>query len=171
MPIHVRFFHKRNEFPIFCKKQMVMMKKNSKRRLQFMLLVGLTILAVAYFHGIPCFFHAVVGLPTPGCGLTRALRSAIAARFAEAFFFHPLWVIMPPLLLLFILHAQPWHCIPIVERIMQCDPFWWILLGIVLVVYIIRMIAFFPNTPPLDLNRNSLLMRLFRQILTQAHQP
>ena len=48
--------------------------------------------------GIPvCFFHAVTGLPCPGCGLTRALSSLIQGHPAAAFSYHPFAFIVLPL--------------------------------------------------------------------------
>lgn len=139
-------------------------KTHRRRRFFFGVFIVLGVSFIAYTYGIPCFFHAVIGLPSPGCGMTRALIAALHGRFAQAFFFHPLWVIIPPIVLLLLFHSQPWHHFSLVERIMHWDALWWVLFILVMVVYIIRMIMFFPDTPPLDLNRNSLFLRLIRQI-------
>jgi hypothetical protein len=40
---------------------------------------------------ILCPLALLLGLPCPGCGLTRALCYATHGRFGEAFGFHPLW--------------------------------------------------------------------------------
>ncbi|MDR3710893.1 MAG: DUF2752 domain-containing protein [Capsulimonadaceae bacterium] len=42
--------------------------------------------------GIPnlCVFHAVTGLPCPGCGMTRSLICLMHGRFHESFLYHPL---------------------------------------------------------------------------------
>ena len=38
-----------------------------------------------------CPWKLVLGLPCPGCGMTRALGEATHGAFREAFGFHPLW--------------------------------------------------------------------------------
>lgn len=47
---------------------------------------------IKYFLGIPC----------PGCGMTRALASVLRFDLASAFYWHPLWPIAPILVLYFL---------------------------------------------------------------------
>lgn len=51
--------------------------------------------------GIPvCFFHALTGLPCPGCGLTRACSSLLHGQVQAAFTYHPFAFILLPLFVL-----------------------------------------------------------------------
>ncbi len=45
-----------------------------------------------------CTFHSLTGLHCPGCGLTRSVHSALNGRFAQAFVYNALGVILVPYL-------------------------------------------------------------------------
>lgn len=59
------------------------------------------ILAVAlcYFGlgalGVTCPIKHLTGVSCAGCGMTRACLSALTLDFSAAFYYHPLWVVMP----------------------------------------------------------------------------
>ena len=59
--------------------------------------------ALLWLLGITCPIRFALGIPCPGCGITRALLSAITFNFEMAFAYHPLWV-LSPLILLYILY-------------------------------------------------------------------
>ena len=47
--------------------------------------------------GLPitlCWFHAVTGLPCPGCGLTRSLASLSHGHLGDAFRYHPFGLVL-----------------------------------------------------------------------------
>lgn len=48
-----------------------------------------------YLTGIGCPIKFISGLCCPGCGMTRAVISAIRLDFKEAFYYHPLWCVVP----------------------------------------------------------------------------
>jgi len=51
--------------------------------------------------GIPvCWFHALTGLPCPGCGLTRAFSSLLHGHLQAAFAYHPFVFLFFPLFLM-----------------------------------------------------------------------
>ena len=52
--------------------------------------------------GITCPIRHLLGIPCPGCGITRALISALLLDFGGAFAYHPLWI-MTPIIILYIL--------------------------------------------------------------------
>ena len=54
-----------------------------------------------YFHDpyqypLPCMFYFLTGLYCPGCGAGRACRALLQFRFAEAFCYNPVFVILLP---------------------------------------------------------------------------
>ena len=46
--------------------------------------------------GITCPIRFLTGISCPGCGMTRALLSALRMDFQAAFYYHPLWVLLVP---------------------------------------------------------------------------
>ena len=51
--------------------------------------------AVMFAVGIGCPIKFFSGISCAGCGMTRACLSALRFDFAEAFYYHPLWVVLP----------------------------------------------------------------------------
>lgn len=85
------------------------MEKNGRKQLQkAILFLGLLILlAVLAYTGIwKCPMDYIFGIPCPLCGLTRAYSALLHLGFAEAFYYHPLWPIAVPALVLFILYQR-----------------------------------------------------------------
>ena len=105
--------------------------------------------------GTFCFFKALFGIPCPGCGLGRAILSIFRGEFALSLSCHPLAM---PLLGAGMLYPFR-RKLP--DFLFRENLFWPAALVIVLLVYAVRMILFFPDVPPMDLNRASLLFRVF----------
>ena len=59
------------------------------------------ILTMMLFH-IPCPIKYLTGMSCAGCGMTRALLSALSLDFSAAFYYHPLWILLFPTALLLI---------------------------------------------------------------------
>ena len=55
--------------------------------------------AVAFYvmkrTGVPCVFRHFLGIPCPGCGMTRAMYSLLALDFGAAWKYNPLIFAMP----------------------------------------------------------------------------
>lgn len=66
------------------------------------LAIGLLYLFLAA-AGIGCPLKFFSGISCPGCGMTRAFLHALRFEFAEAFYYHPLWVAVVPVLALLLL--------------------------------------------------------------------
>ena len=64
---------------------------------------GVIALSVALFAllRLPCTVVFITGCPCPGCGMTRAYKELLSLNFSKAFYYHPLWPLMPALALLF----------------------------------------------------------------------
>ena len=56
---------------------------------------------------IPCSIKYVAGISCAGCGMSRAILSALKFDFASAFAYHPLWfIVIPAVIALVILGAN-----------------------------------------------------------------
>ncbi|MGN1456559.1 MAG: DUF2752 domain-containing protein [Acutalibacteraceae bacterium] len=53
-----------------------------------MLWFFLAIVILLFYH---CPVKAIIGISCPGCGMTRALKSALCLNFYQAFNYHPLF--------------------------------------------------------------------------------
>lgn len=74
------------------------MNSDQKTRIKELAYV-LTILGVLYaffhFSGIGCPIRFLTGVSCPGCGMTRACISVLFLDFKSAFYYHPLFLILP----------------------------------------------------------------------------
>ena len=69
------------------------------------------ILMIAVDVGVGCVIRRYIGIPCPGCGLTRAWFSALRLDFAAALRYHPMfWSV--PVFFLFVLFDG---------RLLKCD--------------------------------------------------
>ena len=74
------------------------MNKRSFKQFAVKLLIifsYLGIIAVLYFLEVPCLFQHLFHIPCLGCGMTRALISAIQLDFVAAFRYHPMFWSLP----------------------------------------------------------------------------
>ena len=118
------------------------------------LLLGIGIvlvLGIRIVIGRTCILRNIVGLPCPTCGMTRAYYALLGGDLHTAFSYHPLFWSVPVigLLVLFI------------KRLRENKLFWTIVIGIFIVVYIVRMFLYFPDTEPLDYNSHSYIARVY----------
>ncbi|MBN2221358.1 MAG: DUF2752 domain-containing protein [Vallitaleaceae bacterium] len=110
-----------------------------------------------------CVYKNIFGIPCPGCGMTRSYKALLKLDFQQAFYYHPLFFLVP-ILFLFILvqfcllkkkgKANRW-----IEWIL------YIMVGLFLVVYVYRMILFFPHTAPMDFYHEGLIPKVISESL------
>ncbi|MBR2223847.1 MAG: DUF2752 domain-containing protein [Christensenellaceae bacterium] len=81
------------------------MIRNLKNKL---IITAIYLLAAAllYLSGIGCVFRYFLGIICPGCGMTRALLSALRLDFAAAWNYHPMFWSVPILYLYFIFEEK-----------------------------------------------------------------
>lgn len=74
-----------------------MKKKIGSDTVSWLIAVGVTVIifAVMIVWGLPCPIKYVTGISCAGCGMTRAVLSAIGGEFSGAFYYHPLWFLLP----------------------------------------------------------------------------
>ncbi len=106
---------------------------------------------------ILCPVYAITGVPCPTCGMSRAWFRFFDGEVADAFAWHPLFLLVLFVPLLFFLYRRKDGTIRK----------WIKNLGIVLLILLIavwlwRMLLYFPSTPPLVWNENAPLRILWR---------
>lgn len=66
-----------------------------KRLLLAVLSIGV-VYAAMFALGCTCPIKFIFGVSCPGCGMTRACISALCLKWNDAFYYHPLWVLLVP---------------------------------------------------------------------------
>lgn len=116
-------------------------------------------LSTVFSTNSSCYVKSTIGIPCPGCGMTRAYLALLDGDLKSAFFWHPLWwlvVVYPMVHFGFIyFKKEKWtkFQLPLLVFILLIS------------VYIWRMLLHFPNNPPMDYNHHSLIKQLIDFIL------
>ncbi len=112
-----------------------------------------------FFHDRSnCIIQNILGFPCPTCGMTRAYKSLFSLDFKDAFYYHPLFWIIPFAATILLLREHR-HFKKLDNR------FLWLSLAIIFIaVYIIRMIILFPEKEPLDYQWESILGYILSKI-------
>lgn len=87
---------------------------------------------VLHLLGIGCPIRFVTGISCAGCGMTRAWLSVLSLDFSGAFYYHPLWPLVPAAAAIWLLRTR------IPPRILRV-----LLYGVVilfLAVYLLRLL-------------------------------
>jgi len=112
----------------------------------------------SFLFGSVCVAEATIGLPCPGCGLTRAWLAALSLDFGRAFSYHPLFLIPPAFVAVYIYKKvkranarTKWFDAVCVTVLLAFG-----------VTYAVRMFLYFPETEPMVINRDSMLWRFVR---------
>jgi Protein of unknown function (DUF2752). len=134
------------------------MRKNIKnqeyKNFLYIILVIFLICGLYYILDINCIIRYLIGVPCPGCGMSRAIFSLFRGNIAEAFYFHPLFPLVPFILLavtnLLDNHKKIKKAVIIIISVSFIS------------IYIIRMYLYFPDTQPMVLNENAVIFRLIK---------
>ncbi|GHU58709.1 hypothetical protein FACS1894133_3990 [Clostridia bacterium] len=107
------------------------------------------------FLGTGCFIRSSVGLPCPGCGVTRAGTALLHGDIHASLFYHPLLIPSAVILTAYLL------CYLVCSRVTRVMQYAAAVLGIALAVtFAVRMVALFPHTEPMVFNTESILGRI-----------
>jgi hypothetical protein len=114
--------------------------------------IGLFWITAGLIAGTPCLINAFTGIPCPACGITRAITALLGGNVTLSFFYHPLLLACAVVLLLSFVFKN--HA-----RKLQLT-----LVGAILIVYVLRMVLFFPHITPMVINSNAVIPRIFHLI-------
>lgn len=115
------------------------------------IIIGIYILLSIIFHFTSCISKLLIGIPCPGCGITRAFLCLIKFDFKGVVYYNPLIFIVPIICWIIIFKERP-----IINKIYKSRLFWILIMSLILIVYIIRFIYIFPNSP-MEYYENNLL--------------
>ena len=105
-----------------------------------------------------CPFEIIFGIPCPSCGITRALLKFISFDFVNAFYYHPLFLLVPFIFIVIIYKDYKFF-----NKIYKNNYIWISLIIIFIVTFILRLVYQYPNEI-LKINENSLLQIIIRFI-------
>lgn len=127
-----------------------------ENRKEFVLILGTLgiLVLILYISDVKCLVKYTVGVPCPGCGLTRAWLSFLKMDLRAAFRWHPLFWIVPIVVIIEVFMKGK------LFKNKKLNIMFWIFLSILIIgVYSVRMIMLFPHEEPMDYNRQSLLYK------------
>jgi hypothetical protein len=108
-----------------------------------------------------CPMALLLGMPCPGCGITRAFCFATHGHFREAFGFHPLW----PLLLAYFAFLWGYQLAEVVKGAPPKLPTYRIAAGAIVVLlgfWVVRLAWFFSHDGLATMARDNGVARLLR---------
>lgn len=131
-------------------------KEGWKDRLRLSIMI-VAIYAVLNLFGAGCPIRYLTGLSCPGCGMTRAALAVMHLEFRKAFYYHPLFALVP---LVFALYLFDYKIKPLYVKYI-----WTFIIALFIVVYFIRLL-FFPNdVVSIDISNGFVLKFIHNNIL------
>jgi hypothetical protein len=109
------------------------------------------------FHGNEpnCLIKRTIGVPCPLCGMTRSIYSLCTFQFKDAFIYHPFILFMPLIFIVIMFKG-----INQIDTLFHNTFFWITMIFILLVIYIGRMVLFFPDVSPMNYYRQAFISLL-----------
>jgi len=135
--------------------------KKTGRTAALVVLLGAYMFIMHLLTGTSCVLRSSVGLPCPGCGMTRAYASLLSLDIRGAFFWHPMFWAIPVLFAAWLYQKYIKTKYP-GRRVKFYEPLILTVGVSVMLVFIIRAVLLFPHTEPLTLNPNAVMPRIFR---------
>ncbi len=120
-------------------------------------IIGLTALALDINV---CIFYNITGVYCPSCGMTRAYNALLHLNIRQAFYYNPMFILVPLALLPFFIEQ---FFFPIKKSTMT--KYFIVLLILLLGAWIIRLVLYFPNDP-VAYNKDSLFYHIYSYIVT-----
>lgn len=121
---------------------------------------AILIVTVFYIFMHTCFdafcpMYVLTGLPCPGCGITRSIIFFLTGQWRRSFYIHPMGCI----LILFALYCGFFRYIK-GKKVPGFKQIAIGLAGVAVVLFIIRMVIYFPDRPPYTYNYGNILEKL-----------
>lgn len=115
------------------------------------------LLIYSHFHITVCPIYRVIGIPCPSCGMTRSWLALLHGHLHEAFRLHPLFWLAPVLVIAVFFYDQLSG-----KKRKRVEILLFAIVSVFIIVWLVRMILFFPRVEPMEWNEDAVLPRLFR---------
>ncbi|OCN05287.1 hypothetical protein A4S06_09270 [Erysipelotrichaceae bacterium MTC7] len=121
--------------------------------------MGIAFIILFFVLGYHCPINSILGIPCPGCGMTRAFLQLLQLDVASALYYHPLCIVFG-FYVIFMAYVYIKEHTFYGNKARYAT---WFMIALFLVVYIIRMIYIFPNAP-MSLEKDAVIFRLIEVI-------
>jgi hypothetical protein len=123
-------------------------------------IIGAFWVLMGSFTGTPCLAAAFTGMPCPSCGITRAGLALLRGDFASSFCYYPPLYPLFAVLVFSVWARRGGGGVRVCARRVQAA-----FIVLILAVYAVRMLLFFPDTEPMTFNERGILPRLFTSVV------
>jgi hypothetical protein len=123
-----------------------------KEKLSVIFLIFIIYLFLNIIH-IGCPIKYLSGISCPGCGMTRSVIAVLQLNFQHAFHYHPLFVLTPVMLLLFLFEN---YINPKLNKIL-----WGSIITLFLITYIFRMVFGPRDVVQVDISSSKMLQFIY----------
>lgn len=131
------------------------LKKTVTERLKICLILLFVYLFLSLF-GVGCPIKTYSGISCPGCGMTRAMGSALLLHFDRAFYYHPLFFLTPIMFFFFLF-----------DEFLQKNKkivFWTFIIILFVGVYLYRLLFTINDVVTIDIKSGKVLELLHKII-------
>lgn len=142
-----------------------LLKKDIKVGGPVLLVIIFLIIVSEIIMGKICPVRMILGIPCPGCGVTRAFVLVLKGYFYEATVMHPIWILLVILAVAFMIaryfvedEEQSQKLIKILKKCFLA------VIAFSIIFYVYRMIYWFPNRAPMEYDENNLIKNILENL-------
>lgn len=138
-----------------------LLRKDIKVAVPVLLAATIIVIVTEAVMGKICPARMFLGIPCPGCGVTRAFALVLKGRLWEATVMHPLWIFLIVLAIAFFIVRYMIEDREKSDRLVRILKKCFVILMVLSVIYYVyRMIAWFPNRAPMLYDEDNLIKNL-----------
>lgn len=125
-------------------------------------LIGISLFYLVVFilgNNTRCFYRNTIGIPCPGCGLSRAYTALFNGDIIRAFRYHPLFIIPLVVAVVIIFKNSSYF-----SKLYKSRLFWNTICILLIGLWVVRMFLYFPTREPMAFYKNAFIPRVIRMI-------